>query len=121
QDSLRRRSLPFSSFLREVLRLYPPTWLFVRVARCLDRLPSGYSVAKGTKIYLCPYLSQRDPDLWENPEQFQPDRSENSLRFAYFPFGGGRRRCLSAGLATTQIEKFLEYFLNDFHFHVYGT
>lgn len=121
QDSLRHGRLPFSSFVREVLRLYPPTWLFVRVARCDHRLPSGYEVAQGTKVYLSQYLCQRDPDLWENPQQFQPDRSVNGLRFAFFPFGGGRRRCLSAGLATAQIESFLEYFLNGFYFHVYGT
>jgi len=121
QESLRQGRLAYSSFLREVLRLYPPTWLFVRVARGHDRLPSGYTVAKGTKIYLCQYLSQRDPDLWENPQQFQPDRSEHRLRFASFPFGGGRRRCLSSGLATAQIETFLDYFLKSFHFHVYGT
>src|SRR5262249_43185817 len=37
--------------LAEAMRLYPPTWIFVRVARDDDTLPSGARIPRGGKIY----------------------------------------------------------------------
>ena len=106
--------------VEETLRCYPPTWMYVRVAQSCDVLPSGYSVAAGTRIYLCPYLTHREPDYWDAPEQFRPGRSQQH-RFASFPFGGGSRRCPAEALARGQACRFLERFLADYHFTVFGT
>ena len=48
---------------------------------------------------LSPYITHRRPDLWKNPEIFEPDRfiagsESNRESFAYFPFGGGPRVCI---------------------------
>jgi cytochrome P450 len=91
----------------ESMRIYPPTWLFVRIAQNDDKLPSGATIARGSKIYLSPYISQRNPRYFPNPESFIPERfNEDAKRtrpkFAYFPFGGGPRQCIGEGFAIME-------------------
>ena len=47
--------------LAESIRLYPPTWIFIRMALLDGKLPSGSTVPAGAKIYLSPYVMQRHP------------------------------------------------------------
>ena len=87
----------------EALRLYPPTWIYVRVAQADDVLPSGARVRAGTKLYLCPYVTHRDARFFPEPEQFRPERFAGPLpRFAYFPFSAGPRVCLGQGFAMLE-------------------
>jgi cytochrome P450 len=93
--------------LSEALRLYPPTWIFVRMALGADRLPSGLTVPAGAKLYLSQYVIQRSPRYFAEPERFDPSRFEpQALRslpeFAYFPFGGGARLCIGKRLALLE-------------------
>jgi cytochrome P450 len=93
--------------LAESMRLYPPTWITVRVARGEDRLPSGARIPAGAKVYLCQYVTHRSPNYWPEPDRFDPDRfSETGAKdrppFAYFPFGGGARHCIGEPLARMQ-------------------
>jgi cytochrome P450 len=94
--------------VRESLRLFPPTWIFVRLARDEDRLPSGARLPAGAKVYLCPYVVQRDARHWPDPDRFDPDRFAEGAeagrpRYAYFPFGGGPHVCIGETLALAQI------------------
>jgi len=102
--------------IREALRLYPPTWLFVRIARSSDRLPSGAAIPAGAKIYLSQFVSHRQATIFADPERFDPSRFANGNRFdpfAYFPFGGGPRMCpgeemaisIGVGLITNLTQK----------------
>ena len=101
--------LPYTtSVVRESLRLFPPTWMFVRLARGDDRLPSGGRIPAGAKAYLCPYVVHRNPRYWPEPERFVPDRfadpaANGRPRYAYFPFGGGSHVCIGETLAMAQI------------------
>jgi cytochrome P450 len=93
--------------LAEAMRLYPPTWLFVRVARRDTSLPSGARIPCGGKLYLCPYVVHRLSHYYPLPQWFDPDRFtepavEARPRFAYFPFGGGLRLCLGEAFAWTE-------------------
>ena len=49
------------------------------------------------------------PDFWENPESFDPDRfaperSANRHPYAYFPFGGGPRKCIGYEFALLEAQ-----------------
>jgi len=93
--------------LQESMRLYPPTWLFVRYATASVTLPSGEAVAAGTKIYLSPWVMHHDPRFYDQPLDFRPERflagaSDQRAALAYFPFGAGPRMCL--GRHLTEVE-----------------
>jgi cytochrome P450 len=93
--------------LSEGMRLYPPTWIFVRVAQLEDTLPSGARIPAGAKLYLCPYSTQRNPRYFPEPERFDPERFAEPARqarprLAYFPFAGGPRVCLGQGFALLE-------------------
>jgi cytochrome P450 len=91
---------------KEALRLYPPASLFDRVAK-EDVEIGGYLLPKGTTIFISPYAIHRRPDLWADPERFDPDRflpdkEEARPRFAYLPFGGGPRICIGIHFALLE-------------------
>ena len=94
--------------IEEVLRLYPPTWLTARSP--LEGTPlGGYTIPARALVLLSPYLTHRHPAVWEDPERFDPDRftlGRGAMRpaFAYFPFGGGPRRCIGSAFATTEMQ-----------------
>jgi cytochrome P450 len=93
--------------LLESMRLYPPIFVLMRCAKEDDEV-GGYHVPAGSNIVLCPYVTHRHPDFWENPEGFDPDRftSERTKglhRMAYFPFSGGPRKCIGNSFAMMQM------------------
>ena len=93
--------------IAESMRLYPPTWLFVRVAQHDDVLPSGVSVASGSKIYLSQWVMHRNPRYFVDPDRFDPQRFTTDAiasrpRFTYLPFGAGRRLCIGEEFAWMQ-------------------
>ncbi len=93
--------------LAESMRLYPPTWLFVRIAQAEDTLPSGVTIPAGSKVYLCQFVTHRHPRYFQNPERFDPERFTETAKkerpqFAYFPFGGGARVCIGEHFAKME-------------------
>jgi cytochrome P450 len=93
--------------LNEAMRLYPPTWIFVRIALGPDRLPSGVEIPAGAKLYLSQYVVHRSGRYFRHPARFDPSRFEPAARsshpeFAYFPFGGGVRLCIGKPLAMLE-------------------
>jgi cytochrome P450 len=94
--------------IEEVMRLYPPLWLITRNALKDDRL-GNYFIPAGTEVYITPYLIQRSPDLWEDPDLFKPDRfSPDKVRhrhpLATLPFGAGPHKCIGELLARTEMQ-----------------
>ena len=58
---------------------------------------------------LSPYVTHRREDFWPDPGRFDPERffgneAQNHHRFAYFPFGGGGRRCIGNGFAMMEMQ-----------------
>lgn len=94
--------------LDEALRLYPAGWLMTRRARRDDQL-GEYFVPAGTEVYISPYFIQRHPDLWEAPNQFNPDRfaaadKRDRPPLATLPFSAGPRNCIGEFLARTEMQ-----------------
>lgn len=92
--------------LSEAMRLYPPAWTIERDALTNDTV-AGVEVAAGDTVAISPYLLHRNREFWSNPEGFDPTRflPDNAMdrpRYAYLPFGGGRRICVGAGLAQLE-------------------
>ena len=61
----------------------------------------------GTNVYIVPWIIQRDPRWFDDPEAFRPERWLDGLahrlpRFAYFPFGGGPRLCIGQQFAMLE-------------------
>ena len=107
--------------LAESMRLYPAPPILIRRALEDVTLPEGgmgkqITLRKGTDCFIAVWNLHRSPDLWENPDAFDPSRftrrfqnpgikgwngfdpdlftglypNEQSTDFAYVPFGGGR-------------------------------
>lgn len=111
----------FDMVLNESMRLYPPTWLYVRVAIDSDVLPSGASIAPGEKIYLSPYTMHRHPQWYATPTRFNVGHfSEAAVRdrprFAFYPFGGGARQCIGEPFARLEMSILLAAMVKHFQF-----
>ncbi|MEA2531097.1 MAG: hypothetical protein QOG89_2741 [Thermomicrobiales bacterium] len=92
--------------LQESLRLYPPIWVFARIAARSTTI-GGYRIPKGRRIVVSPWALQRDPRFFVDPDRFDPDRwlSDRAPRppkYAFPPFGGGPRSCVGAGFAMLE-------------------
>jgi cytochrome P450 len=99
--------MPFlGRVFHESLRLYPPGWGFARAAIADDDL-GGFHIPAGSFLLISPYVTHRSPRYWDNPltfdpDRFLPERSASRPKFVYFPFGGGPRLCIGAGLASLE-------------------
>ena len=97
-------ALPYTrGVFAETMRLFPPAYLIGREPR-EDIELGGFRVRRGSVLLVSPWLTHRDPRWWEAPLEFRPERwnpeAETALpRFAYFPFGGGPRKCIGEGFA----------------------
>lgn len=89
----------------EALRLYPPAWIIGRRALGPDRL-DGHEIPAGSVVAISPYLLHRDPDHWERPDDFEPERflrvRPEHMPFVYLPFGGGPRLCIGHRFALME-------------------
>jgi cytochrome P450 len=99
--------LPYTTgVFAESLRLYPPAWAIGRRAK-QDYPLGGYTIPAKSILLLSPWVVQRDPRWWPEPERFHPDRwspeeTEKRPKFAFFPFGGGTRVCIGERFAWAE-------------------
>ncbi len=97
-------ALPYTrGVFAEAMRLFPPAYLIGREPK-EDFALGGFRIRRGSVVLLSPWLAHRDPRFWDAPLEFLPERwtpeAEAALpRFAYFPFGGGPRKCIGEGFA----------------------
>lgn len=92
--------------IRESMRLYPPAWRIGReVIEEVDI--GGYAVPVGAQVIMSQWVVHRDERFYPDPERFRPERwsdpgVDELPRFAYFPFGGGARRCIGDTFAMME-------------------
>jgi cytochrome P450 len=103
--------------LDEALRLYPPAFLLVRLARRADRI-GDLDIKAGDVLAIAPWVLHRHAKLWEDPAAFVPERFLPGApaidRFAYLPFGVGPRICIGAQFALTEAVLVLAEFVRAF-------
>ena len=108
--------------IEEGMRLYPPVWSVGREAIEEDEW-EGHRIAKGTIIGAYFYHLHRHPDLWENPDEFNPERFSEEAKKArpnshYVPFGAGPRMCIGNYFAMMEMQLILAELLRKFDFHL---
>jgi cytochrome P450 len=102
------RSLPLvEKIVTEAIRLYPPAWIIGR--RALEDYPiDAYVIPARSIVVVSPYLLHRDGRYFPEPDTFRPERWTEAFKtalppFAYFPFGGGVRRCIGESFALMEL------------------
>lgn len=104
------------SVIMETLRLYPVVPLFSR-ENSKDLQCGKYTIPKGTTVSFFPYVWHRNPELYPDPEKFDPDRfsSEVSRKsWAHIPFSEGNRSCIGKRYALIEMKIFLAHILRNF-------
>ena len=100
--------------IKETLRLTP---IIPMVARKLARPTriGGRDLPAGVVAYASIYLTHRRPDLWPEPERFDPARfiGRRIDPYHYYPFGGGTRRCLGMAFASFEMKIVLATILSS--------
>ncbi|MBL8609381.1 MAG: cytochrome P450 [Myxococcales bacterium] len=104
-DDLPRLDLALRVF-KESLRMYPPVYLFGRIA-VADVSVGGYALPKGTVVLVSPFSLHHRPDVWPDPERFDPGRftaAEEARRHksAFVPFSAGPRTCIGNHFALME-------------------
>ena len=94
--------------IEEAMRLYPPAHTIARMAIGEDRI-GGVRIPPGASITISIYVTHRNPNLWPEPERFDPERFAPAVgarrhRFAYLPFGGGPRICIGSSFALAEAQ-----------------
>jgi cytochrome P450 len=88
---------------QESMRLFPPALAYARRPK-EDVDLGGYRIPRGSSIFLSPYVTQRNPRYFSDPDEFKPERWESPEipKFAYFPFGGGAKMCIGEPFARLE-------------------
>ena len=92
--------------VQETLRLCSPMYQLQRMATDDDEI-DGFPIPAGTIISLIVHAIHYHPEHWVRPECFEPERfaaaeARARHRFAWLPFGGGRRICLAMRYSLIQ-------------------
>ena len=88
--------------VEEALRLYPPAYFIDRVNLEDDDFEEKIYPA-GTSLLFSIYEIHRHPKLWENPDDFIPDRFLEGNYANYYPFGAGPRKCIGNNFAMYEM------------------
>ncbi|KAK7308404.1 hypothetical protein VNO77_42008 [Canavalia gladiata] len=119
--------LPYlQAIVKETFRLHPAAPLLLPRKAEIDLEMNGYTVPKDAQVLINVWAIGRDPNLWDNPSLFLPERflgSEIDFRgrsFELTPFGAGRRICPGLPLAIRLLFLILGLLINSFDWELEG-
>ena len=121
-DKLNNMQLLHDS-MKEALRLRPPLILLIRKAIKDLAVKAGgkkYTVPKGDMVLISPTVGMRLPDVFENPDEFDPDRfgpgreEHKKSPYAYLGFGGGMHSCMGQNFAFVQVKTILSVLFREY-------
>ena len=109
--------LPYlDAVCKETLRIYPVAMLtFPRVVREPLEL-IGYKLEPGQVVMGCIYLLHQREDIYPEPNRFKPERflATEYSPYEFFPFGGGKRRCIGEALAKLEMKLVLATIISNY-------
>lgn len=115
-------NLPYiNAIAKETMRLHPVAPMLVPRQAREDAKIGDYDVPKGTRVLVNTWTIQRDPSIWENPNEFCPERfigktiDVKGHDFELLPFGTGRRMCPGYPLGLKVIQSSLANLLHGFN------
>ncbi|KAL0336970.1 UNVERIFIED_CONTAM: Iridoid oxidase [Sesamum calycinum] len=119
--------LPYlQAVVKETMRLHPSLPLLLPRNAIQDTEFMGYIIPKDTMVILNAWAIHRDPDSWEDPFSFRPDRFLNSnidnkgQHYELIPFGSGRRSCVGMLLGDKMISLTLALLIQAFDWELPG-
>ncbi|XP_028789980.1 cytochrome P450 76A2-like [Neltuma alba] len=120
-------NLPYlQAVIKETLRLHPPIPMLVPRRAIHDTEFMGYFVPRHTQVFVNAWAIGRDPDAWEDPLAFKPERFLGSKidykgsHYELIPFGAGRRMCAGVPLAHRTLHLVLSSLLHHFDWTLAG-
>lgn len=98
--------------IKETLRLFPSVPFISRYASEDFITHTGYFIPKGTVLHIHIFDLHRDPHIYPNPLNFDPDRFlpeqvNNRHPFSYIPFSAGPRNCIGQRFALLELKAVL--------------
>lgn len=117
-------NLPYlRAVTKEILRLYPPAPLDLPHESIEPSTIWGYEFPARTGLFVNLYAIQRDPKVWDHPDEFDPDRfidhpeiGMGGSHFGLIPFGAGRRQCPGMPLGILFVELGIARLAQSFDF-----
>ncbi|XP_052181446.1 cytochrome P450 71B9-like isoform X4 [Diospyros lotus] len=117
--------LPYlEAIVKETWRLHPPAPLLVPHETIQQCTIGPYTIQPKTIVFVNAWAIGRDPDSWEDPEEFLPSRFINSSidfkgqNFELIPFGAGRRICPGIHLGVVMVELALANLVRSFNWEI---
>ncbi|KAL4565054.1 hypothetical protein LXL04_029136 [Taraxacum kok-saghyz] len=107
--------------IKETLRLHPSLPLLLP-RECREQCQiNGYDIPVKMKVIVNAFSCAIDPEYWDDPESFKPERFEKSsvdftgTNFEFVPFGSGRRMCPGIGFGVISVKSALAQMLYYFN------
>ncbi|KAM0982338.1 hypothetical protein ACFX2I_015241 [Malus domestica] len=103
--------------IKENMRVHPPAPLLLPRETSTGVKLGGYDIPAKTQVFVSAYSVQRDPKVWDKPDEFYPERFEEKSvgfvgqEFELIPFGAGRRVCPGLGFGVASAEYVLSNLL----------
>ncbi|MGW7576538.1 cytochrome P450 [Streptomyces sp. NPDC054765] len=106
---------PNQNILYEAMRLLPPSWNILRNAS--PEYPAlDPRIAAADDVLVLPLLSHRDPAIWDDPDEFRPERWDGldpENQPGYLPFGHASERCWGRHMVMPLAEMLLGMLRDD--------
>ncbi|KAG5175038.1 Obtusifoliol 14alpha-demethylase [Tribonema minus] len=112
--------------MREALRMFPPLIMLMRYARqdfAVTSKGTEYTVPKGSLVFTSPAVAMRIPEVFKDPDTFDPDRyapprEEHKAPYAYLGFGAGMHQCMGQQFGFLQVKTLVSILLRNFEFEL---
>ncbi|KAK3715293.1 hypothetical protein LTR37_007260 [Vermiconidia calcicola] len=132
QDIEARNELPYlNAVIKEAMRLHPSVgFMFERHVPAGGATICGKYIPEGTIVGISPWVLQHDPEVFPNPESFEPERwmetDKNKEELAnmekhFFSFGAGSRVCIGRNISQIEMRKIIPLLVREFEMSLEGS